>query len=174
MPNVIASVPVSFDVPPFGGRWFRWSEVAECFWPGRGGRAALTNPGLAPVRFLGGVYCLAWSPEPPRVVGPRAVEVRYIGESGEFQRRMGQFGNSAGFFEGQRQDGHSAGWRWPLAQKEETWLSFFEVGRSLVPHLAEGLRYWMEAVALEEYRLLFGRLPEINKTTSELAAFKAE
>jgi hypothetical protein len=32
----------------------------------------------------------------------------------------------------------------------------------------------MEAVALEEYRLLFGRLPEVNEAVSELATFGAE
>src|SRR5262245_32226926 len=124
MTSVIDSVPTSFEVLPFAGRWFRWSEVAECFWPGRGSRAAHANPLLAPVRFLGGVYCLAWCREPPRVIGPRAAAVRYIGESGEFQRRMGQFGNSAGFFGGERRNGHSAGWRWPLGQKESVWVSF--------------------------------------------------
>jgi hypothetical protein len=98
MPNVIDSVPTSFDVPPFAGRWFRWSEVADYFCQGHGGSAALANPGLAPVRFRGGIYSLAWSPEPTQVIGPVAADVRYIGESGEFQRHMRQFGNSAGFF----------------------------------------------------------------------------
>ena len=113
MPQVIASVPTSFDVLPFAGRWFRWADIAACFWPGRGGRAALVNLELAPVRSLGGVYCFAWSNEPPAIVGPTAGAVRYIGETSEFLRRMGQFGNSAGFW-GDRQTGHSAGWPAPF------------------------------------------------------------
>jgi len=33
------------------------------------------------------------------------------------------------------------------------------------------MRCWMEAVALEEFQLVFGRLPEINK--GEVAGFQA-
>jgi hypothetical protein len=83
---------------------------------------------------------------------------------------MGQFGNSAGFW-GQRKNGHSAGWRWPLNQTENTWVGFFLVGEGLPPHLASGLRHWMEAVALEEYRLVHGRLPEINAAQAEVERF---
>jgi hypothetical protein len=174
MAQVIASVPTSFDLPPFAGRWFRWAEVSACFWPGRGARAAQINAELAPVRFQGGVYCFAWSSQPPVIIGPRAAEVKYIGESGEFQRRMGQFGNSAGFFEGGRQDGHSAAWRWPLNHIEDVWVSFFVVGEELLSHLAEGLRHWLEAVALEEFRLLYNRLPDVNEATAELEGFMAK
>jgi hypothetical protein len=36
MAKVIDSVPTSFDLPPFAGRWFRWAEIENCFWPGKG------------------------------------------------------------------------------------------------------------------------------------------
>jgi hypothetical protein len=49
--------------------------------------------------------------------------------------------------------------------KGEYLVSFYPVGSGLLPHLATGLRHWMEAVALEEYRLVHGRLPQINATT---------
>src|SRR5438128_2521307 len=108
----IAEVPTSFVVEPFAAQWFRWPEVAACFWPGSGGRANAINPLLAGVRYLGGVYCLSWSSHAPALIGPLAPEVKYIGESGEFLRRIGQFGESAGFFhDGKRRDGHSAAWR---------------------------------------------------------------
>ena len=170
MTKVIDSVPASFDLQPFGGRWFRWDEVSECFWPGRGRRAMVVNPKLAPVRHRGGIYCVAWSQQVPQCVGPTAAEVKYIGETGEFLRRLGQFGESAGFGGGRR-NGHSAAWRWPLGQKENTWVSFFEVGETLRAHLAEGLRHWIEAVALEEYRLIYGHLPEVNEAEAETAEF---
>lgn len=172
MTHVIDSVPTSFDVPAFAGRWFSWVEVAECFWPGRGGRASQVNPELAPVRYTGGVYCLAWSPEPPTILGPTAAEARYIGATNEFRRRIGQFGNSAGFW-GERQNGHSAAWRWPKGCTDHAWLSFFPIGNELLPHLAAGMRFWMEAVALEEFRLVHGRLPEINEAVDEVEAFDA-
>jgi hypothetical protein len=173
MVQVIASVPTSFDVQPFGARWFHWTDVASCFWPGRGGQALLVNPELAPVRTLGGVYCFAWSPEPPPVIGPTAAAVRYVDETSEFPRRLGQFGNSAGFW-GARQNGHSAGWRWPAGQSDNTWVSFFPIGNELLPHLAAGMRVWMEAVALEEFRRIHGRLPEINEAVAEVKGFDAE
>lgn len=172
MAQVIASVPTSFDVSPFAGQWFHWTHVTECFWPGRGGRSAKVNPELAPVCTLGGVYCFAWSPEPPSIVGPTAAAVRYIGETSEFRRRMGQFGNSAGFW-GERSNGHSAGWRWPVGQSDNTWVAFFAVGNELLPHLAAGMRFWMEAVALEEFRLAHGQLPEINEAVAEVEGFDA-
>ena len=33
---------------------------------------------------------------------------------------------------------------------------------------------WMEGVALEEFRLVHGRLPEINAEVAEVASFEAE
>ena len=173
MAQVIASVPTSFDVQPFAGWWFPWTDIGSCFWPGRGRRAADINPDLAPVRTLGGVYCFAWSTVAPPNIGPTAGTIRYIGETNAFLRRMGQFGNSAGFW-GARQNGHSAGWRWPAGQSEKVWVSFFPIGNELLPHLADGMRVWMEAVALEEFRLVHGRLPEINAEVAEVASFDAE
>ena len=49
VPGVIDHVPTSFDLTPHAGRWFHWSEILTCFWPGRGGRAENVNPDLAPV-----------------------------------------------------------------------------------------------------------------------------
>jgi hypothetical protein len=173
MAQVIASVPTSFGIQPFAGRWFPWTGIVACFWPGRGRRAADINPDLAPVRTLGGVYCFAWSAVAPPIICPTAGTIRYIGETNAFLRRMGQFGNSAGFW-GARQNGHSAGWRWPAGQSEKVWVSFFPIGNELLPHLADGMRVWMEAVALEEFRLVHGRLPEINAEVAEVASFEAE
>jgi hypothetical protein len=164
MTNIVARVPLCFDLEPFGNRWFSWAEIAGCFWPGKGRRANDVNPALAPVRDHGGVYLIAWCQQPPARLHPRAVEVRYIGETHNFANRMGGFGNSAGFW-GERRFGHSAAWRWPEGKSDKMWVAFFTVGDDLEPHLATGLRKWLEAVALEEYRLEYGRLPEINVAT---------
>jgi hypothetical protein len=155
-------VPLCFDLKAFGGRWFSWSEIADCFWPGKGRRAKDVNAELAPVRHKGGVYLVAWSPEPPPRLHPREAAVRYIGETLYFSNRMGGFGNSAGFW-GERRFGHSAAWRWPEGKSENMWVAFFVVGEQLAAHLAVGLRKWLEAVALEEHRLEHGCLPEINE-----------
>jgi hypothetical protein len=171
MANVVSGVPVSFDVQPFARKWFRWAEVAACFWPGRGRRAHQVNPELAPVRMVGGVYGFAWSSETPPVLVPTGASVRYIGQSNEFRRRMGNFADSAGFW-GPRSKGHSAGWRWPLGKSEKLWVAFYPIGNDLRHHLAVGMRCWMEAVALEEFRLVHGRLPKINDATSDFADFE--
>jgi hypothetical protein len=171
MRQLIAVAPTSFDGAAFADRWFHWSDVSQCFWPGKGRRAACVNPELAAVRYLSGVYCVAWSEKPPLVVGPTAVEIRYIGQSGEFRRRMGQFGNSAGFW-GPRKDGHSAAFRWPFGLSAYAWIGFFPFNDAVLPHLAEGLRHWREALALEEYRLRHNRLPEVNEAVTELNAFE--
>ena len=78
---------------------------------------------------------------------------------------MGYFARSAGFW-GDRQDGHSAGWRWPKNASGNLWVAFFAVGAELPAHLADGLRKWMEAVALEEHRLEHGSLPAVNAAKS--------
>ena len=170
MPPVIASVPTSFDLRPHAGRWYLWSDINACFWPGPGKRAATVNLELANSRGLGGVYLFAWSEQQPVILASTLAAIRYIGETSNFKRRMGQFGNSAGFW-GKRAKGHSAGWRWPEGQTQKTWVAFFPVGNDLQPHLATGLRRWMEAVAQEEYRLAHGSLPEINAATSKVDAF---
>jgi len=171
MAQVIAAVPTSFDLQPFKGRWFHWMDIENCFWPGPGRRAMSINPDLAPVCTLGGVYCVAWSVLPPEIIGPLCPAVRYIGETSQFRRRMGQFGNSAGFWK-DRRNGHSAGWRWPIGKTKNTWVGFFPVANELLPHLAKGLRLWMEAVALEEFRLAHRSLPEINEAVAEIEGFK--
>jgi HTH-type transcriptional regulator / antitoxin MqsA len=177
---VVPRVPTCFDVEAFAGRWFSWAEISACFWPGRGGRAAAINPHLAPVRDLGGIYLLAWSDQPPAGLHPSASAVRYIGESSNFKQRMGGFGSSAGLWGGGRQFGHLAGWRWPEGQSEHLWVAFFAVGEELLgvepwqcPHLAAGMRKWLEAAALEEHRRANnGQLPEVNAALGELAEFQ--
>jgi hypothetical protein len=76
--------------------------------------------------------CFAWLHDRPPVIGSAAVEVRYVGETSEFLRRMGQFGNSAGFW-GQRRNGHSGGWRWLAGQSDNLWVGFFPIGKALLP-----------------------------------------
>ena len=93
---------------------------------------------------------------------PRDAKVRDIGETAYFTTRMGGFGNSAGFWGQRRCFGHSAAWRWPEGKWKKLWVAFFVVGEGLEPHLAEGLRKWLEAVALEEHRLEHDRLPEVK------------
>jgi hypothetical protein len=93
--------------------------------------------------------------------------VKYVGETADFRSRMGYFARSAGFW-GDRKDGHSAGWRWPENASGNLWIAFFEVGAELPAHLAEGLRKWMEAVALEEHRLEHGNLPAVNAAKNEV------
>src|SRR5437588_197291 len=88
MAQVIARVPTSFDAASFGGHWFRWLDIAACFWPERGCRAAQANPALAPVRFLGGVYCLlgppVHRPSSARLQKPSATLARRADFSGEW------------------------------------------------------------------------------------------
>ena len=158
----------SFDAPAFAGKWFHWDEIYTCFWPGAGGRSERVNPELAPIRRCGGVYLLAWSRQAPARLRPDVPEVRYIGETGEFKTRLGNFGNSAGIW-AERRDGHSAGWRWPKGATRDLWVAFFEIGGGLPDHLACGLRKWMEAVALEEHRVRHGNPPLVNRAKSEVS-----
>lgn len=169
--STIPQPPTQFVLPPLGGQWFRWADINCCFWPGRSGRASRVNAALAEIRYLGGVYLLAWSsPGPPPTARPAERAVKYVGETSEFLRRMNQFRTSAGFI-GPPSDGHSAGWRWPVGESEHLWIAFFDVGNGLLPHLAEGLRHWMEAVALEEYRVAHGSLPPVNIAKNGVVTF---
>ncbi|MGC4031493.1 MAG: hypothetical protein QM754_07125 [Tepidisphaeraceae bacterium] len=165
--GVVASVPTSFDIAPFAGRWFHWTDIAGCFWPGRGGRAEVLNAELAPVRPMGGVYCFATSKKCPLVIGPMAKEARYVGQTANFFKRMSQFAKSAGFW-GERMPGHSGARRWPEGRTADTWVSFFPITGDFQPHVATGLRVWMEAVALEQHRLAWGELPDINRSVGSL------
>lgn len=42
-------------------------------------------------------------------------------------------------------------------------MCFFEVDGQLRPHLAKGMRHWMEGVGLEEHRQVHGALPPLNR-----------
>jgi hypothetical protein len=106
---------------------------------------------------------LAWSGK--RLTEPTAVEsgVWYIGETNWFKARLGQFGASAGFF-GKRRNGHSGGWRWPEGQTKNMRIAFFPVPAPREqPHLGVGLRKWLEALAIEDYRRTHGRIPRVNE-----------
>lgn len=165
--NTIPQPPTTFDVPPFCDRWIRWSEVNACFWPGKGRRSEKVDPILAPIRSRGGIYIFAWSVSAPKTLAPVTKEVQYIGQTNWFKRRMGQFGTSAGFW-GKRAAGHGPGWHWPKGRNDKLWVAFFDVGSDLdQSHLAEGLRYWIEAVALEEHRKALGVLPPLQQASAE-------
>jgi hypothetical protein len=124
---------------------------------------------LAEIRFVGGIYTMAWSEAPPALLHPAAPEVKDIGETSEYRRRMGQFGNSAGFF-GERCKGHSTAWKWPLGRTEKLWAAFFPAGDDFLPrkHLAKAWRCWLEGVAFEEHSQARGSLPALNAADGEI------
>lgn len=165
----IPTPPTVFDLTAFGERWYHWREVRACFWPARGGRSHRVDPVLAEVRFVGGIYLMAWSEAAPALLHPAAAEVKEVGETGEYCRRMGQFGNSAGFF-GERCDGHSTAWKWPLGRTEKLWVAFFPAGDELLPrkYLARAWRCWLEGVAFEEHLQANGALPALNGADGEI------
>jgi hypothetical protein len=158
---MIPQPPTSFSLSPLGGGWHHWQGINECFWPGRGKRAVYVNAQLASARERGGVYLLAWSRSAPQSANPTDRAVRYVGETSCYCKRMGGFGNSAAFW-GDRRDGHSAARRWPVGRNEHLWIAFFPLGEDLEPHLARGLRRWMEAVAIEVHREVHGIVPRLN------------
>ncbi len=165
MAQYVFEAPNYFNLEAYQGMWWHWNDVERCFWPGSGGRSHNINPDLAHVIDLGGVYIFAWSIRVPGRVHPANARVKYIGETSCFKRRMGQFGTSAGFW-GLRDNGHSAGWRWPEKRNENMWVSFFIVQSSDKDHLLKGLRCWLEALALEEHLLNNReRLPQVNEAT---------
>ena len=67
--------PGEFDVPAFANRWFYWSEISDCFWPGQGCRSEKANPELAAARNLGGVYLMAWCDLAPTALVPTVEEL---------------------------------------------------------------------------------------------------
>lgn len=162
------SPPAEFNTQAYGARWFTWAEMEACFWPGKGNRSESVHAELAKIMNLGGVYLLAWSPTPPASVSPACSQVQYIGQTHLFRNRMGQFGASAGFW-GKRDRGHSAGWRWPEGHKRDLCVAFFPVGNELPHHLAEGLRHWVEALAIEAHHQAHARLPLVNGSRSVVA-----
>ena len=177
MESTIPQPQTTFNLRPFAERWFQWTEINACFWPGPGRQAVKVNPILSPVRTLGGVYLIAWSQQPPETFVPCDRAVQYVGETGDFCDRMNRFRSSAGIRWKDRYKGHSAAYRWPQGQSEHLWVGFFPVGKDLQPHLAEGMRVWMEAVAQEEYRLVHGNVPPLNqggKSEITLDAFIAK
>jgi hypothetical protein len=162
----VPTLPTVFDLMAFGDRWYHWREVRACFWPGRGRRS---QGELTEVRFVGGIYLMAWSEAAPALLHPAAAEIKEIGETGEYRRRMGQFGDSAGFF-GERRNGHSTAWKWPLGRTEKLWVAFFPTGDDFLPrkHLAKAWRCWLEGVAFEEHLQAHGSLPALNAADGEI------
>lgn len=160
--GTIPQPPTKFDLQPFAGRWFRWAEIDACFWTR--GKGMQVNPALYPVRRGGGVYLLAWSRQAPSTFRPDDRAIQYVGETGDFCNRMDRFRTSAGIRWQERYKGHSAAYRWPLGKTEHLWVGFFPIRTGLQPHLAEGMRVWMEAVAQEEYRLAHGDVPPLNRS----------
>src|SRR4051794_3937607 len=112
MKQKIIQPPNSFQLSAFADRWFPWREIGACFRPGRGRRSLTVNPTLCPVRDLGGVYLIGWAKNAQKIWHPPDPAILCVGETGNFKRRMCQFGDAAGFF-GVRCNGHSAAWRWP-------------------------------------------------------------
>lgn len=160
MTQMVPSAPRYFNCRALGGRWFHWDEVEKCLWPGRGIRSASINETLAEARLVGGVYCLAYAKRAPRICGPTAHQVLYVGETSCFERRLAQFARSAGLW-GPRRNGHSAGWRWKLGP-EHLWIALFPIEASDQAHVTAGMRRWMEGVALEQHRRARGSIPSIN------------
>ena len=78
-----------FDLIPHKNRWFLWTDVEECFWPGRGGRSHAINPSLSSIRNAAGIYCIAWAPT-GTVPTPEEPTVQYIGQTKNFKARMAQ------------------------------------------------------------------------------------
>lgn len=159
------TAPSTFNAAAYANRWFSWQAIEDCFWPGRGVRSESIDASLAGVKDIGGIYVMASSDKQPTLISPKCPEVQYVGQTRFFKGRMGQFATSAGFWGG-RANGHSAGWRWPEGQKDRLHIAFFPVGNDWPAHLAEGLRHWMEALAIEAYRQTHSTLPPLNLTTS--------
>jgi len=159
-----------FDVAAHGGRWYSWKEMTHCFWPRHycaGHTSVEVDAVLARVRDQGGVYLLATGEDAPATLRPTDPAVIYVGETGWFQARLGQFGDSAGLWGGEGVNGHSAGWRYTGGDRE-LWVALFRVDAPLGKnHLAIGLRKWLEAVALEEHDGAHGHLPHLNDLTRD-------
>lgn len=157
--------PVVFNLAAHLNAWCTWSRMTKCFWPRYHGfhTSKKADAELAPMVDAGGIYLVADSVQQPVSLHPSDASVIYVGETSRFKRRMGQFGDSAGLWDdGLRTAGHSAGLRVKL-QRDRLWLAFFPVelprGQR---HLGAGLRLWIEALAIEEYRVANGELPIVN------------
>jgi len=112
------------------------------------------------MRMEGGVYVLAWR------VGGKSVShldpaVVYIGETSGFAGRMARWAWSAGFW-GDRQNGHSAAWRWTKGAKNLS-VAFFSIPSVESRRLAKHVRLYYEILATEEFRVIHDRLPLANE-----------
>ena len=154
-------LPRQFDLVAYQGRWYRWREMSRCFWPGRGISAKHVDPVLAETCAAGGVYVIGWKKSPSNSVTHTDPAVVYIGETSSFRRRMGDWSNSAGFW-GDRRKGHSGAWRWDKGDSHLS-VAFFLVGEALPRRLAKHVRCYFEVLALEEFRVANGSLPQANE-----------
>lgn len=155
-----------FDLTPHENRWFPWTDVEECFWPGRGGRSHAVNPSLASIRNAAGIYCVVWAPS-GTIPTPDEQKVQYIGQTKNFKARMNQFASSAGIFWDDRYDGHSAAWRWPKGKTAKMMIAFFPLSEPEADHMQTGRLFWYEALAINLYFLRHGNsLPPLNVVRS--------
>lgn len=155
-----------FDLIPHENRWFPWTDVEECFWPGRGGRSHAINPSLASIRNAAGIYCVAWAPTGTIPI-PDEQKVQYIGQTKNFKARMNQFASSAGIFWDDRYDGHSAAWRWPKGKTAKMMIAFFPLSEPEADHMQTGRLFWYEALAINLYFLRHDNsLPPLNAVRS--------
>ena len=135
---------MKFGLKPFENRWFHWDEIAKCFWPGQGERSEFINSSLAPARKMAGIYVICWSKEPPTLVAPSSPRVMYIGQFKNFKKRLEQFGWSAGLWDEDRYNDHSAAWRWPQGESKWLWVAFYPLANSYPEHIKVGLLYWQD------------------------------
>lgn len=157
----------TFSLKPFEDRWFSWQRIAPCFWPGLGKLAASADPLLAPVRTMGGVYLIGWG-EPEKMPAPTDPAVQYVGQTSNFKRRMKKFKASGGFDSLKRRKGHSAAGRWPLGKNQKMHVAFFPLKENVLPHMATGLLYLEEALALDAYYRKYGKLPPLNSGPKDI------
>lgn len=154
--------PQTFDLSPHLQRWFAWSDILACFWPGPGGRSVQVDPLLASIIEQPGVYCIAWG-DSADVPHPADSHIKYIGQTKNFKARIGQFATSAGIFWDDRFNGHSAAWRWPQGKTEKMQVAFFPLAGNETEHLKTGRLFWYEALALDAYYLNNdNKLPPLN------------
>jgi hypothetical protein len=152
--------PTKFDLNAHGTGWYSWKEIRNCFWPGAGKRSANVDAILAKVAASKGIYCIAWKAAGEAF--PDNPAIQYIGQTGSFKSRMEQFGWSAGLW-GERDKGHSAGWRWDKNKTDQMCVAFFPIPYSSLPkHMLNGYLHWYEALALDAYHQRCGSLPFMN------------
>jgi hypothetical protein len=157
----------TFAVTAHEDRWVPWSELENAAWPGVRLRPDDPRRVLRDTLQRPGVYIVAWTSSGRRPRGaPHGAHdaIVYIGETGNLQRRMGQFGNSAGFF-GPQGPGHSGGWRWDQAwAKAGAYVALYPVADEIIDAgLAPLWRLCREAQALATFAQTHRqRLPAMN------------